>query len=942
MKEKLKKISENIYELPKEGKMLVPAKIFVSEFLFKGVEEECIKQVSNVAKLKGIIGNALVMPDVHVGYGFPIGGVAAFDIEKGIISPGGVGYDINCLTRDSRVLNEFGQSIKIEDFEGIKSETEIEQNGQVIKKILFASQLPTLNPTTNKIENKKINFFMFKESKEVYEITLNSGLKIKSTGEHPFLTKKGMVPLLSLDKNEELAVNLFEGVDDNLIIDEKEAITAKIIGYLMGDGTFYKSKNKLYAVAYGAILDLEAMYLDLERIGVKSKIFTRMRNHKIVTRYGEKKFVATNHELHIYSQEYLKLLSNLGLSLGNKTRQEINIPEWILKGNKTIKRLFLAGFFGAEMSSPSTSSKTCFYCPTINQNKIALLKQNCRNLFVQLALMIEEFGIKEYVISEMEDFVNKYNEKTSRLRLIIKEEENMLKLWRNIGFEYNQKRKNLANISSLYILLKKKENEKRIELASIIKEYKRKGFTLKEVQSALIGKINARFIERHYYEDAKQRISLDFESFKEFLNRKLAEIRKFGCIFDKIKEIKKVDGVHKVYDFNICDNHNFIANGFIVSNCGVRLLVANISKEEFLKKREQVLNEIFKNVPSGVGNGGELKLSDEEMKKVLEQGAKWAVEKGYGIKDDLKKIEDNGCLEGNADKVSSRAKARGRDQLGTIGSGNHFVEIQEVQEIFDEKTSKVFGVEKGGITIMIHTGSRGLGHQTASDYIHLMEKEYGFKKLPDRELVCAPINSKLGVDYREAMNASANFAFANRQIITSMIRKSFEKFFPKIKIELVYDVCHNIAKFEEHKIDEKKQMVCVHRKGATRSFGPGRNEIPSIYRKVGQPVIIPGSMGTFSYLLVGTKKAEEISLASTAHGAGRVMSRSSAIRDLNFDKMNKELNSNDILLKAGSKKGAVEESPEAYKDVNEVVRVSDELGIGNIVARMKPLAVIKG
>jgi tRNA-splicing ligase RtcB len=330
------------------------------------------------------------------------------------------------------------------------------------------------------------------------------------------------------------------------------------------------------------------------------------------------------------------------------------------------------------------------------------------------------------------------------------------------------------------------------------------------------------------------------------------------------------------------------------------------------------------------------------MKKVLEQGAKWAVEKGYGIKDDLKKIEDNGCLEGNADKVSSRAKARGRDQLGTIGSGNHFVEIQEVQEIFDEKTSKVFGVEKGGITIMIHTGSRGLGHQTASDYIHLMEKEYGFKKLPDRELVCAPINSKLGVDYREAMNASANFAFANRQIITSMIRKSFEKFFPKIKIELVYDVCHNIAKFEEHKIDEKKQMVCVHRKGATRSFGPGRNEIPSIYRKVGQPVIIPGSMGTFSYLLVGTKKAEEISLASTAHGAGRVMSRSSAIRDLNFDKMNKELNSNDILLKAGSKKGAVEESPEAYKDVNEVVRVSDELGIGNIVARMKPLAVIKG
>jgi len=446
-----------------------------------------------------------------------------------------------------------------------------------------------------------------------------------------------------------------------------------------------------------------------------------------------------------------------------------------------------------------------------------------------------------------------------------------------------------------------------------------------------------------------------------FASEKLMKnIEKDGKTIEQVQNVAMLPGIvgksyampdaHQGYGFSIGGVAAFDIEKGVISpggvgydiNCGVRLLATNISKEEFMKKREQILNEIFKNVPSGVGKGGELKLTDEEIKNVLELGAKWAVEKGYGTKEDLERIEDFGSLKGNSSKVTPRAKARGRDQLGTIGSGNHFVEIQEVQEIFDEKTAKAFGIEKGQITIMIHTGSRGLGHQTASDYIHLMEKEYGFKKLPDRELVCAPINSKLGVDYREAMNSAANFAFANRQLITNQVRKSFQKFFPKIKIPLVYDVCHNIAKFEEHNISGKKQMVCVHRKGATRSFGPGRKELPKIYQKTGQPVIIPGSMGTFSYLLVGTKEAEELSLASTAHGAGRVMSRSSAIRDLDFDKMNKELNSNDILLKAGSKKGAVEESPEAYKDVNEVVRVSDELGIGKIVARMKPLAVIKG
>jgi tRNA-splicing ligase RtcB (3'-phosphate/5'-hydroxy nucleic acid ligase) len=378
-------------------------------------------------------------------------------------------------------------------------------------------------------------------------------------------------------------------------------------------------------------------------------------------------------------------------------------------------------------------------------------------------------------------------------------------------------------------------------------------------------------------------------------------------------------------------------------NCGVRLLSTSLSKEEFLKKRKEVLKELYKNIPSGVGHGGEFKLSEKELNEVLEKGSKWALENKCATKEDLEHTEDNGCIEGaDANKVSPKARGRGRNQLGSIGAGNHFVEVQEIEEIFDEKVAKVFGLEKGQIVVLIHTGSRGLGHQTASDYILKMEKEYGFSNLPDRELACAPIESKLGKEYFAAMAAAANFAFVNRQLVTHNARKSFKKYFPSVKVKVVYDIAHNIAKFEEFKINGKKKTLCVHRKGATRSFGPGRKEITKDYRKVGQPIFIPGSMGTYSYVLVGTEKAREVSFASTAHGAGRVMSRTEAKRTLTPEHVAKELKEHDVEIEVGSMRGVVDEAPEAYKDVNEVVRVSDELGLGKMVAKLKPLAVMKG
>ena len=441
----------------------------------------------------------------------------------------------------------------------------------------------------------------------------------------------------------------------------------------------------------------------------------------------------------------------------------------------------------------------------------------------------------------------------------------------------------------------------------------------------------------------------------------MESIQKDGKTLEQVKNVAQLQGIvgesiampdaHCGYGFPIGGVAAFDLEKGIISpggvgfdiNCGIRFLVSNLKKEDFLKKRKEILHELSRSIPTGVGRESEFSLDDKELNQVLEQGVAWAVEKGYATRDDMQKIEDNGCIKGaDASKVSQRAKARGRSQLGSLGSGNHFLEIQEVEKIFDKEIAKAFTLESGQIVVMIHSGSRGLGHQVASDYIVAMEKEYGFTHLPDRQLAYAPISSPLGKDYRAAMAAAANFAFVNRQLMTYQLRKSFARFFSKTEIKTVYDIAHNITKFEEHEVDGKTCTLCVHRKGATRSFGPGRKEIPAAYRSIGCPIFIPGSMGTFSYVLVGTKKAEELSFGSTAHGAGRVLSRSYALKSITPAHVEAELKARDVVIKAGSRKGMVEEAPEAYKDVNEVARVSHELGIGQLVARLKPLAVMKG
>jgi tRNA-splicing ligase RtcB len=385
-------------------------------------------------------------------------------------------------------------------------------------------------------------------------------------------------------------------------------------------------------------------------------------------------------------------------------------------------------------------------------------------------------------------------------------------------------------------------------------------------------------------------------------------------------------------------------------NCGVRLLRSDLNFEELKPHLEKLANQIQRDVPSGLGRGGTMKLHDRDLDQILNKGIKRLVEGGYAEPEDRQNCEAGGSLEeASAEDVSSKAKSRGRDQLGTIGSGNHFLEIERVEKIYEPEIAKIFGLFEGQIVISIHTGSRGLGHQVATDYIGLMMRslpKYGIK-LPDRELVCAPFDSPEGQKYFRAMSAAANFAWANRQMITYLIRKAWQVVLENngSKLSVVYDVAHNIAKVEEYDaVPAGRQgiKVCVHRKGATRAFGPNNPEIPEKYRKVGQPVLIPGSMGTASYVLVGTDYAEKEAFGSTCHGAGRTMSRHAALRLRSGRELKQELEIKGIIIRAGSIRDLAEEAPYAYKDVDNVVNVVHNAGIAKKICRLVPLAVIKG
>ncbi len=448
-----------------------------------------------------------------------------------------------------------------------------------------------------------------------------------------------------------------------------------------------------------------------------------------------------------------------------------------------------------------------------------------------------------------------------------------------------------------------------------------------------------------------------------FLSKSLAETLEDGAL-TQLANVATLPGIlryslgmpdiHWGYGFPIGGVGAFDAETGIISpggvgfdiNCGVRMITTPLNVSDIPDMKELV-EDLFNAVPTGVGSKSPIRLSQKDLSSMLEDGAKNAVEMGYGMERDIPRCEENGAMEGaKPEYVSKKARQRGIPQCGTLGSGNHFLEVQVVDDVVDDDTAKTFGVAKGQICVMIHCGSRGLGHQVCTDHLQVLEsasKKYGID-LPDRQLACAPLFSPEGEAYFGAMAASANYAWANRQIITHIVRELFVKKF-RIAYEempLVYDVAHNVAKWEEHNVDGVRRNVCVHRKGATRAFGPGRAEVPHEFRASGQPVIIPGSMGTSSYILAGTDGAMEKTFGSTCHGSGRVKSRSSAKKSRTGEEVANALLRQGIIVRAPNQAAIAEEAPDVYKSSSEVVQTVHDAGISRIVARMRPLGVIKG
>ncbi|MCX8198194.1 MAG: RtcB family protein [Candidatus Micrarchaeota archaeon] len=451
-----------------------------------------------------------------------------------------------------------------------------------------------------------------------------------------------------------------------------------------------------------------------------------------------------------------------------------------------------------------------------------------------------------------------------------------------------------------------------------------------------------------------------------FANQSVVELMGKDRTFSQLRNVASLPGIvghallmpdgHEGYGFPIGGVAAFEMESGIISpggvgydiNCGVRLIATGLKSQEVRAKMRQLVDALFKNVPSGVGSKGKLRLKESELDEAVVEGVDWAIRQGYGTREDKEKTEENGRMEGaDPSAVSEKAKKRGLPQFGTVGAGNHFVEIQEVQKVMLPEIAEKFGLREGNAVVMIHCGSRGFGHQVCDDSLREMlqaAKKYKID-LPDPELCCAPISSPEAQKYIKAMRCAVNYAFNNRHIMMHWVRETFDEVFGRGTSEqmpLVYDVCHNIAKFEEHEVEGKRKTLCVHRKGATRAFAAGREELPPYYRQIGQPVLIPGSMGTASYVLVGKKGAMENSWGSTCHGAGRAMSRSKAIRSWTGKQIQDELMGKGIMVKATESELLAEEAPGAYKNVDEVVASVAQAGLSDIVARLSPMGVVKG
>ncbi len=964
----LHRVRDYVWELPREGEMNVPARVLASEALLDEISDDMtLGQLRNATHLPGIVDPAICMPDGHQGYGFPVGGVGAIDAETGCISPGAIGYDINCLTGDADVSLAFGRRRPIRDLaDGFEDES-----------------VTVLDDGA-----EESDIWLFTEDEDtVYEVETETGETLRATADHPLSTPDGMRELSDVDTGDTVYVRPFVGVEDEapqefVVVSEddfadanRQLVTAleerdllplrstddafarllKLVGYHTGDGSFYPGRVQFYGDPEG----LERVREDLAAVGFSpSEVHSRDRNHEV----DGTAFHATEHSVHVGSAALKRLLVELGAPTSPKVESEFTAPNYLDRLADWQVALYLSAYFGAEMSAPSAMTDKDLYCPTISNSRVRDRVDDGEQFVEEIADHLSRLGVETNAIGRVEDGTDSQRD-TVRVRMGVQNDsKNLLRLFTTVGYRYAPAKEREAAVASQYLRLKEKTIERRRQIEREASALADEGTPVSELRDRY--DVNDRFVERSVWSgrEGRPRPPRDFPNYETF--KAETEVRSGARVETTVESVEEV-GERTVYDIGVeHEAHNFVANGFVVSNCGVRMLRTDLTYDDVRGREKELVEALFDAVPSGLGGGGVVHASRSELETVLDRGMEWALSEGYAVPADLEHCEDEGSWDAaDPDAVSDKAKNRGKEQVGSLGSGNHFLEVQRVTDLFRDDVADAYGLFDDQLVVLIHCGSRGLGHQVCTDYLRRIEQEHDdlLASLPDRELAAAPAGSPAAEDYYAAMGAAINYAWTNRQLVTHQVREVFERVFgddwESLGVDLLYDVAHNIGKRETHAVpvdasgepttreaavDTAERELFVHRKGATRAFPAGRPEVPPAHRAVGQPVIIPGSMGAGSYILRGGENSLAETFGSTAHGAGRLMSRTQAKDEYWGGDVQDELAGQGVFVKANSGATVAEEAPGVYKDVDEVVRVSDALGIGDKVARTFPVCNIKG
>ena len=950
----LERVREHVWELPQEGEMRVPGRVLASERLLEEItDDKSLEQLRDTTHLPGIQKYALALPDAHQGYGFPVGGVAGIDAENGCISPGAIGYDINCLPGDTDVRLQFGRRREIAD---LVHDFETEQAIVAAE----AGQMPS-----------GIRLLTERENATVYELETETGDTIEATADHPLLTSDGMVALGDLDPDETVYISPFRGIEDESVeefpvlteadfadesprvrraLDERDMLPLtstdktfqhllKLVGYHTGDGGFPGPDITLF---HGNPEDLEAIGRDLERVGfAPSQRCSCERSDKA----RETDAGATEHSIRSSSRILHLVMRKLGAPTEPTRESGFTTPWYFDRLADWQKRLYLSAYFGAEMSAPSAQHDESLRCPTVSQTRTVGTADAGEQFMREVAAFLESRAIGTNSIERSGTDSNSARD-TVRLRLGVRSDpETLIRFYSTVGYTYNREKQRRAAKAIQYLKHKQRALPGRSRTAD-------------DTQALADGGVSTQTVEAQFDTDDRSvgrtcrgehgepRPPAEFPGFEEYCER--VSVGENLTVETRVSAVRE-SGVTTVYDIGVEHAaHNFLAGGFVVSNCGVRMLKTNLEYNELRGHEAELVDTLFANVPTGLGGGGIVEGAPVE--DILERGVEWAVEAGHGVESDLAHCEDEGVRrDADPGAVSKKATDRGRNQVGSLGSGNHFLEVQRVTDIYRDDVAGAYGLYPDQVVVLIHCGSRGLGHQVCTDYLRDIEQTHQglLNQLPTKELAAAPAGSHLAEAYYGAMCAAINFAWVNRQLIMHQTRRVFEQVFGRpwqeMGMELLYDVAHNIGKKERHEVDGEQRELYVHRKGATRAFPAGRPELPPAYSGVGQPVIIPGSMGAGSYVLRGGERSLGETFGSTAHGAGRLMSRTQAKQEYWGEDVVDDLREQDrIYVRAESGATVAEEAPGVYKSVDEVVRVSDALGIGDRVARTYPVCNIKG